>query len=232
MPSFTKAEMAELVGGLAHELRNPLSTLIITLNLLAEDLQHIKTPPEDTRRRALKKVDVLRREAERLESLLDDFLNLATVFQLDRTETDVNEIVAELVSFFEPQAGNSDINMTLALSRDLLPCPVDGKLLRQALLNIIINAQQAMPDGGTLHIATHDHHDGVVISVSDTGVGIAGKDSEQVFRPFFSTSAGGSGLGLSISRRIIREHGGSLGFESKPGRGTTFTIRLPRPTET
>ena len=136
------------------------------------------------------------------------------------------------MSFFKPQAGNSGINMTLALSGDQLSFPVDGKLLRQALLNIMINAQQAMPDGGTLHIATHDHRDGLVICVSDTGVGIAEKDSEQVFRPFFSPRVGGSGLGLSISRRIAREHGGSLSFESKPGRGTTFTIHLPRPTET
>jgi signal transduction histidine kinase len=226
-PRSLVVEMAELVGGLAHELRNPLSTMMVNLKLLTEDLNDIGLHPEDARRRALLKVDVLRREAERLQNLFDKFLNLTDPYCLERAEADVNAIITRLVEFFEPSAKDSRITLNVVLANDPLPCRVDEKLLRQALLNMVINAQQAMPNGGTLHITTEADGDMVVIKLSDTGIGIAGQDRERILRPFFSTKAGGNGLGLSITQRIISEHGGVLDFESEPGRGTTFTIRLP-----
>jgi signal transduction histidine kinase len=222
------AELTALAGGLAHELRNPLSTMMINLQLLAEDLEDRRTDPETMRRRALLKVHTLRREAERLQSLFDKFLGLTGAYHLQRTETDINAVVAALAKFIEPQTRRNGIDIRLALTRDPLVFSADPNLLRQALLNIVINAQQAMPSGGVLTIATAWQGDDAVIAISDTGVGIAAEDCERVFQPFFSTKAEGNGLGLSITRRIIREHGGSLSFESEPGAGTTFTIRLPR----
>ncbi len=221
------AEMAELVGGLAHELRNPLSTMMVNLKLLAEDLRDLDARPDDTRRRALLKVDVLLREAGRLQGLFDQFLSLTGPYQMQCKETDINSIVTDLVEFFRPQAQEHRIDMQVALAKGALSGCVDETLLRQALLNIMINAQQAMPDGGVLHISTEECGDEVVVTVSDTGVGIAKEDCERILRPFFSTGAGGSGLGLSITQRIINEHGGTLSFQSEPGEGTTFTIRLP-----
>jgi signal transduction histidine kinase len=222
------AEIAELAGGLAHELRNPLSTMMINLKLLAEDLGDPEADPEDVRRRALLKVDTLRGEAERLQGLFEDFLNLAGPCRLQRKETDLNAVVARLVEFFEPSARTGGIEVRISHADDPLMCSVDERLLSQALLNILINAQQAMPDGGELTITTGIEGDDVVVAVRDTGIGITESDRARIFRPFFSTKAGGNGLGLSITQRLVHEHGGELRFAGEPGRGTTFTMRLPR----
>ena len=224
----TIAELAELAGGLAHELRNPLSTMMINLKLLAETLRDSSAPIEDVRRRALLKVDVLRNEAERLQCLFDEFLNLTGPCRLQREPVDLNTIVTRLVNFFEPLATSAGIVLEVVGTDGPLPCPVDEKLLSQALLNVVVNAQEAMPEGGSLRITVEQDGAEAVISVSDTGVGIAEEDRERLLRPFFSTKPGGTGLGLSVTQRLVREHGGTLDFESKLREGTTFRIRLPR----
>lgn len=222
------AEIAELAGGLAHELRNPLSTMMINLKLLAEDLQDGNVGEGDVRRRGLLKIDVLRREAERLQALFDEFLSLTGPYSLQRTLTDLNAIVARLVEFCEPMMNAHKVRITQVAKVRPLECSVDEKLLSRALLNLAINAQQAMPRGGELTVTTEGDGAVAVIRVSDSGVGIADYDRDRVFRPFFSTKPNGTGLGLSITQRIIQEHGGSLDFVSEVGQGTAFTIRLPR----
>ncbi len=200
---------------------------MINLKLLTEDLQDLTVRPEDTRRRALLKVEGLRREAQRLQNLFDEFLSLTGPCRLRRAETDLSAVVARLAQFFAPEADAHKIELVVVTAQEPLPCPVDEQLLGQALLNIMINARQAMPDGGELRITTAVDGDTAVISVTDTGVGIEEKDIERIFRPFFSTKASGSGLGLSITQRIVSEHGGILACESELEKGTTFTIRLP-----
>lgn len=226
-PALTVVEMAELAGGLAHELRNPLSTMMVNLKLLAETLQDSQASFDDVRRRALLKVDVLRREAERLQSLFDDFLNLTTPYTLERTTCDLNKIVARQVEFFEPMLKTSGIELVVQTSPEPLAVPADEKLLNQALLNLVVNAQEAMPQGGTLTLSTSKSGGSCFIRVADTGMGISDKDRERIMRPFFSTKAHGCGLGLSITRRIIQEHEGELTFAANAPRGTTFTIELP-----
>ncbi|MGD2109680.1 MAG: ATP-binding protein [Phycisphaerae bacterium] len=226
-PHDLVAEMAELAGGLAHELRNPLSTMMIQLRLLAEDLEDLETHPLDARRRASLKVEVLKREAQRLQNLFDEFLSLAGPCRLGLVDVDVNKIVARLATFIEPEAKSRGIEVKLSLADQPLVCPVDDNLLRQALLNIIINAREAMPRGGVLRLATGTRGDQAIVAISDTGVGIAPDDHDRILRPFFSTKVRGSGLGLSVTQRIIHEHRGSLSFQSNPGQGTTFTIVLP-----
>jgi len=226
-PQLTVAEVTELAGGLAHELRNPLSTMMINLKLLAEDLQDGGASFDDVRRRALLKVDALRREAERLQSLFDDFLNLTSPYKLDLAECDLNKIVARLVEFFDPMMHASKIKIFVHRTSGPLLCRVDEKLISQALLNLVINAKDAMPSGGELTITTALDGNRAVLSVADTGVGISEKDRDHITRPFFSTKAKGGGLGLSIIQRIALEHGGELSFTSRPGAGTTFTVRLP-----
>ena len=223
----TVAEMAELAGGLAHELRNPLSTMMINLKLLAEDLRDTTSPFEDVRRRALLKVEVLRRESQRLQSLFDEFLNLTGPCRLRPEPTDLNLIVDRLVEFFAPLAQSKGIEVRLDRAETPVRCVADEKLLSQALLNIVVNAQEAMPDGGILRLSVGQGGGCATVAVSDTGVGIAPEDRERIWRPFFSIKASGTGLGLSLTQQIISEHGGRLDFESELGRGTTFTIRLP-----
>lgn len=226
--SAAVAEIAGLAGGLAHELRNPLSTMMINLKLLAEDLQDQDADPLDIRRRALLKVDVLRQEAQRLQNLFDDFLNLTGPCSVEKKNIDINSIVQKMVTFFEPLAHNHGISLQLALAESPLMCPVDDELLSQALLNIVVNAQQAMPEGGQITISTQECGDHVVLRVTDNGVGIAPEDQERILKPFYSTKRKGTGLGLSITNRLIQAQGGKIEFTTKQGEGTTFSISLPR----
>ncbi|MCH8148625.1 MAG: two-component sensor histidine kinase [Planctomycetes bacterium] len=223
----TIAEMAELAGGLAHELRNPLSTMMLNLRLLAEDLRDAGTDFEDARRRALLKVDVLCGEAERLQGLFDEFLSLTGPCKLQKQDTNLCDVVHRLTQFVEPLVTSKAIELRVRGTDRPIPCSVDAKLLGQALLNLLVNAQEAMPHGGTLEVTVERSDQEAVILVSDTGVGITAEDRDRVFRPFFSNKAGGTGLGLSLTRRIARAHGGSLDFRSEPNRGTTFCLRLP-----
>jgi len=232
-------ELAELAGGLAHELRNPLSTVMINLKLLGEDLRDESADFADVRRRSLLKVDVLSRETQRLQQLFDEFLHLTGPVTLSETEVDLSEVVDRLAAFLDPLLASSHVALTISTPKSdekkasssarTTPaiCLGDKNLLSQAILNLAINAHQAMPDGGTLRIATGTTKDETWVTVSDTGVGIAPQDYQRILKPFFSTKAKGTGLGLSITRRIIQEHGGSLTFSSELGKGTTFTIRLP-----
>jgi len=225
--SQTIAQLAELAGGLAHELRNPLSTMKVNLKLLAEDLSDESARFDDIRRRALIKVDVLKREADRLQSVFDDFLNLTGAQGLQRRATNLNAVVDRMIEFFEPMATSRGIALRKVVGLDPLVCPVDEKHLSQALLNLVVNAKDAMPHGGTLTFETGQEGAWAVVSVADTGIGIAPEDRERIFKPFFSNKASGTGLGLSLTQRIVQEHGGSLGVTSTVGQGTTFVMRLP-----
>jgi len=220
-------ELSELAGGLAHEIRNPLSTLMVNLQLLGEDLRALEDEAGDTRRRSLLKVEAVRREAERLRHLLDDFLRVAGPCRLELESADLNPCVEELVEFFSPQADAAGVRLHVALSGEPLPSRIDPQLLKQALLNLLINAQEAMPDGGEIMVRTRREPNRAVLEISDTGPGIPPGRQSQVFRPFFSTKARGTGLGLSTTLRIVTEHGGSLNLHSEPGKGSCFTIRLP-----
>jgi signal transduction histidine kinase len=121
----------------------------------------------------------------------------------------------------------TSIKVSIRRPHTPLLCTVDEKLISQAMLNLVINARDAMSNGGDLTITTVAEDRWAIIRVADTGIGIGEKDQDRILRPFFSTKAKGSGLGLSITRRIVLEHGGELSFTSRPGEGTTFTVRLP-----
>lgn len=221
------AELTALAGGLAHELRNPLSTIMIHLKLLAEDLRDDTAHVDDVRRRALLKVDALHREAERLQGLFDEFLALMGPCQPQWAVIDLRQLVNRLVEFFAPLAHSKGITVYVAEEGAPVRISADDKLLSQALLNLMINAQEAMPEGGTLTLRLTSQADSATLSVQDTGVGIAPEDRERIFRPFYSTKGRGTGLGLSITQRIVEAHHGTLHLDSQLGEGTTFQIRLP-----
>lgn len=222
------SEMAELAGGLAHELRNPLSTILIQLKLLSEDLQDTSVDSDNLRRRALLKVDTVRREVERLEDVFEEFLCLTGPCRLRLEEVDVTAIVRRLAEFIEPAARQAGIRIECVVPPEPVLQRVDERLIGQALLNLVVNAQQAMPRGGFIRLILEEEPEVIVLRVADTGEGIPPKERDMIFRPFFSTKPRGTGLGLSITRRIMEEHGGVLTFVTEVGKGTTFTIRLPK----
>lgn len=219
-------EIARLAGGLAHEIKNPLSTIRLNMELLAEEYSESDNPRD---RRALSKVQVVQRECQRLEKLLDNFLDFAKVRQPKLKPTNLNEQVREVLDFFRPKARECGIEVIDYLASDLPTVLLDRESFRGSLLNLVLNAQQAMPDGGQLVVRTSVTGDGVALDLIDTGPGMDEATREHVFDAFFSTKSGGSGLGLPTARRIIEAHGGQIRVQSEPGRGTQFTIKLPVP---
>lgn len=220
------ADVGQLAAGLAHEIKNPLSTLSLNLQLLAEDWSD-EEADSPSGRRVRRKIDLLTRETERLSGVLDDFLRFARGHDLKPAIQDLNAVLEEVLDFFAPEAQQRGIE----LRRYLNPVPnvcVDTDLLKQALLNTLVNAQQAMPDGGELTIQTGLNGDGVLTEIIDTGCGIAEEDREKVFKPYFSTKQGGTGLGLPMARRIVEEHDGRIRVESELNKGTRVTILLPK----
>jgi signal transduction histidine kinase len=219
-------EIARLAGALAHEIKNPLSTIRLNMELLAEDLGEPQTP---SGRRALKRVEVVRRECQRLQSLLDDFLNFAKVRRLHLESSDLNHQIDDVLDFFAPEAAEAGVDVVRYLDPDLPRVMIDREAFRQALLNLIINAKQAMPDGGQLVVRTADQGDTVALYLIDTGCGMDDRTASRMFEAFFSTKPGGSGLGLPTTQKIIDAHHGRISVHSEVGRGTQFTIELPVP---
>ena len=219
-------EIARLAGGLAHEIKNPLSTIRLNMELLAEDFGGGESPRE---RRALRKVDVVQRECQRLQDLLDDFLNFAKVRRLKLQPSELSGQVKEVLDFFRPKAAEAGVEVVDYLAADLPTVLLDREAFRGALLNLVLNAEQAMPEGGQLVVRTYGTADGVALDLIDTGCGMDEKTQSQVFEAFFSTRSSGSGLGLPTARKIIEAHGGRITLQSEPGRGTQFTVKLPVP---
>jgi signal transduction histidine kinase len=226
------AEMGTLAAGLAHELKNPLSTLKLNLQLLEEDLANL---PGGAGQRSLTRLETLKREADRLRQTLDDFLRYAGRLELRQETVSLNAVVEELVDFLLPQAQAHRVRVHTSLSRENLQCRLDVNLFKQALLNLLLNALQAMPPerteadrlAGELLVQTVTGKDSAILYVSDTGVGIPPENLPRIFDAYFTTKKGGTGLGLPTTRRIIEEHGGHITVQSEPGRGTSFRVELP-----
>lgn len=219
-------ELGRLTGELAHEIKNPLSTIKVNLELVTEEL---KGPGKNdqTAARALRKIAVIQKETDRLEQILDGFLRYISRPELQLASVNINELLGDMVDFYAPQAYSRSITIRQGLSSEPLVCKVDGGMLKQVVLNLFINAQQAMNSGGELMIRTSKQKDSAVIQISDTGRGIAPDKLSDIFKPYCSFQTGGTGLGLATAKRIVEAHNGTITVDSEPGKGTLFTIRLP-----
>ena len=224
MPTDPYAELAELAGGFIHEIKNHLSTLGLNLQLLAEDFEEAQSQRE---RRAHDRVQRLQNECQRLIDVSNDFLRFARVQDLQRVPTNVAAVVEEMVDFFGPTARQANIDIKCYLPADLPTVPLDREMFKQALLNLMLNAEQAMPEGGQLTIQAGHEPGWVCLNLIDTGNGMSPEVAAKVFRPFFSTKPAGSGLGLPTVRKIVEGHGGRIDVQSEVGKGTKFTVKLP-----
>jgi signal transduction histidine kinase len=218
------AQIAALAGGLAHEIRNPLSTISLNLEMLAEDVEGSETPREH---RMLQRIRTIQRECGHLEAILDEFLRFARLGELDLVECDLNQAVRDFIEFYHPEAAAAAVEISPHLAPDLPPVRLDRALFRQALLNLALNAKQAMPKGGLLELQTRYRDGRVELDLIDNGCGMDESTRTRIFDAFFSTKPSGSGLGLPTVRRIVAAHGGQVAVDSAPGRGTRFTILLP-----
>jgi signal transduction histidine kinase len=220
------AYLGALAGGLAHEIKNPLSTIALQLGLLREDWQNPATPKEI---RTLKKIEVLETEARRLGSIVEDFLSFARGEDYRFELLDLNKVVREILEFTEAENNKAKIRVIFDADATIPKLSIDRDHLKQAILNLVTNARQALTGGGELLLRTRREGDGVTFEVTDTGIGMPPEVRARCFELFFSTRRGGTGYGLALTKRILEEHGAQIDVWSEVGRGTRFTIRMPLP---
>ena len=226
------AELGSMTSGLAHEIKNPLSTVVLNAQLIREEFQDSGLEPELSGR-LQRRTEALEREAVRLREILEDFLRFAGRMKIDPTPHDIKSVVDELVDFFHPQCEQSGVLLRADLPEHPVIARVDVSLLKQALLNLMINGLQAMDSNGSDHsvsemiIRLEESPSEVRIHVIDNGPGIESDRQEEIFHPYVSSKRGGTGLGLPTTRRIIEVHGGRLMLHSVPGSGSDFVIHLP-----
>jgi len=219
------AVVGRMAAQVAHELRNPLSSISLNAELLTDELSVL---PDDLTEEARGLLSSMVKEIERLAAVSEEYLQFARLPELAPAPTDVILLVEDLAEFTELEMTKAGVSVRVETA-EVPDIPVDRKQLRQALLNLIRNALEAMNDGGTLTLQTTlvDKGSAVEIAVMDTGHGVGSDQETQIFEPFFSTKEGGNGLGLSLARRVAHEHGGELIYRPTPGGGSTFALRLP-----
>jgi PAS domain S-box-containing protein len=214
-----------LAAGVAHEVGNPLNSLNIHLQLMDRE---IKKLPATKTARLRDAVATARAEISRLDQIINQFLRAIRPTKPDRRRLSLNDIVTETLALAKPEVDNRDVLVEQELAEGLPATLVDRGQLKQACYNLIKNALQAMRAGGILRVRTEATDTHVAVSFSDTGKGIAPDQIGRIFEPYFTTKPDGTGLGLMIVQRIVREHGGTMEVESNVGRGTTVRVKLPR----
>lgn len=229
-------QLSRLTGALAHEIKNPLSIIKINLKLVGEDLKELDVAGRsavDKKQlslyfsKAFRKIAVIEKETDRLEHILDGFLRYVDGAELKAGPMDINELVSDMIDFYSPQAHRYSMTIRQGLSSEPLVCRVNSDMLKQVLLNLFINAGQAVTAQGELIIRTFRQNDNAVIQVGDTGRGISPDRLGHIFEAYYSSGPKGSGLGLPTAKKIINAHNGSIDVTSQPGKGTLFTIKLP-----
>ena len=218
------AYVGTLAGGLAHEIKNPLSTVNINLQLMQEDWEDDDSPRG---RMLLRKIKLLQREVKRLEEILNDFLKFTRGQDLSTRECNLNQLIDDVLDFVNPEIAAHGISVLRSYCEDLPPCHLDADLIKQALVNVIKNARESMQDGGDLMVRTSRKGPNVRVSITDTGHGIPKEEADNVFRAYYSTKKGGTGLGLPTAKRIIEDHRGVMSVQSEEGKGSSFTMELP-----
>jgi signal transduction histidine kinase len=221
-----KSELAsQLAALMAHEIKNPLNSIGLIVDLMGDRY----TPRNDSDREAIKRLsDNLKQELSRLNDIVDSCLRFARPNELSLRRTQVALLLQETADFIRPEADEQNVRIELDLETRLSEITADYGQLRNAIMNLLINALQAMPEGGTLRIrARPTENGGVSVAIQDSGCGIPRENQSRLFDPYFTTKIRGFGLGLSVVDRIVRDHGGMITVESDTGKGSTFTIELP-----
>ena len=219
-------ELAELAGSLAHEIRNPLSVIRMNIELLGEDFEEMNSPEG---RKALNRVDILKRHCHRLETKLKDFMRFLEYDDLELTAGSLNEQVLLVLQLYETPAKKQGVEIQRLLEADLPSIKMESQTFQAALINLVKNALESMPDGGQLVARTRMTRMGVALDLIDTGCGMESETLLKMFEIFYTRKDGGTGLGLPTAKKIIEAHGGRISVQSDVGRGTQFTIEFPAP---
>lgn len=229
------AQVGTMAAQVAHEVRNPMGAISLNLDLLACEVTElasaISPPAAHAPQEALSLVDQIRAEVERVEQVVRDYLGFARLPKVVPAPHALHAFLDEKLALLLPELSAAHVRLVKSYDPSLHTANIDAVQLWQVVLNLVLNARDAMPAGGLLSVSTRQTETCLLINVTDTGSGIRPEDLRQLFTPFYTTKAKGTGLGLALSQQIIAEHDGDLTCQSTPGTGTTFTIRLPRVTE-
>jgi len=220
------ASLTTLAAGVAHEIKNPLGSIGIHIQLIQRAL---KAPTRLDRKTVRHYLDIVSEEVDRLNRIVVDFLFAVRPMDARLEDGDLNKVMSDLLEFVHFELSEAGVTVATRLDEGIPTLQFDEKFLKQAFLNIINNAVAAMPEGGTLTVTTRRKGDVVEIDIADTGVGISEENMTKIFEPYFTTKDFGSGLGLTVVYKIVKEHGGEISLRSKEGEGTTFTVSLPIP---
>jgi signal transduction histidine kinase len=214
------AALGQLSAGLAHEIRNPLSTIKGSAEMLLKNVDANGAVAHEL-------AGFISSEVDRTNALVTRFLDFARPLALRLEKTEITEVIDEAVAQVEKHTPPFDVSIYKNYSPDIAPFALDRQLMERVLYNLLVNAAQASPPEGSITVKTRQSGDTVEIDVIDRGSGIAPKDRESIFNPFFTTKSSGVGLGLAIVSKIVDEHGGQITVESEPGAGSVFRVFLP-----
>jgi len=220
------ASLTTLAAGVAHEIKNPLGSISIYLQLIEKTIN--KNSLNKVAKEIKENVSIIKEEVERLNKVVIDFLFAVKPVNMNFLEEDINKFIAETLELFLPELKNEKIKVETEFSPKLPKVSIDRRYIKQVLINIIKNAEFAMrKSGGILKITTEYKDNQAILKISDTGTGIPDHILSRIFEPYFTTKDFGSGIGLTISYKIIKEHGGDISVKTKEKKGTTFIVTLP-----
>jgi len=220
------ASLTTLAAGVAHEIKNPLGSMGIHLQLIQKKIAGRECIDS---KEIVPHLAVIGEEVGRLNSIVVDFLFAVKPMDTHLEDGDINAVITELLEFVRPELDQAGVKIESNLSSALPLLRIDARYIKQALLNLIKNSIAAMPDGGVLRVQTGRKGNEVMILISDTGSGISEQIMDKIFEPYFTTKPFGTGLGLTIVFKIVKEHFGDISVDSREGEGTTVTISLPVP---
>jgi len=212
--------IGRLTSGVAHEVKNPINAIVVHLEVLRQKMKEIDP---DTRRH----VDVISSEIQRLDRVVQTLVDFTRPVELRLSDMDLRKVVEDVVILASPAAEKHNVRIEREPSQEALPVRIDVDLVKQAVLNIVLNGVQAMPNGGTLRLTVERDGDGALISVRDQGAGIPDNIRDKIFNLYFTTKSGGSGIGLAMAYRVVQLHHGSVEFSTIIDHGTTFYLRFP-----
>ena len=222
----TLSTLGAFTAELAHEIKNPLNAMHIQMALMEREIRDISRVGEKAKKELLDTVSVVQKELIRLSGFVEECLHFSKTGELNKSYVDIHEILNEIVSLLTPQAQLNGIQVELEFHSALPKIKADRDKIKQAMLNIMINGVEAMPDGGTLRVGAKRNENGILISCQDTGSGIPDEIKDKIFDLFYTTKDGGTGIGLSFAQNIIQAHGGVIRLE-QTHKGSKFVIAIP-----
>jgi signal transduction histidine kinase len=226
-----QAERLGVVGSMAaqvaHEIRNPLGSMSLNIDLIGKELQRFANLSGGSTAECQVLLREMRSQLLRIHQVLQEYLRFARMPKSERAAVSLADFLGEKLRFVQPLLDQKHVELKRTLDPNLPPVCVDAEQLWEAMLNLISNALDAMPDGGNLTVSTQRHGTEALVSISDNGCGMTEEEAQHLFVPFFTTKSDGTGLGLAYTQRVVNEHGGKIICATARGKGSTFSIQLP-----